>query len=296
MKTLSAYKALIFVAAASLCSTPMADEKTVQSYSSPESVLLTDRGIFVSNVGEKLEPQREDADGAISLIGEDGHVISRDYFDVTLNAPKGMAVIDDTLYVTDIDRVVGMSITTKKKIYEVSLQKKEVGFLNDLATDKNGLLYASATDTGDIFVIDPANDSDGSQISRLPIAKLPGPNGLAYDAVTHSLWIASFGENNQPNGEIGHLNLASLNYKPLQGAGYGMFDGIALVNDKTLLISDWVGYEKVGLLKKIDIQTGESSTLAGQMGGPADFSYSAKTRAVYMPKMMESDLLIIDVN
>lgn len=295
MKTLYAYQALIFVAAASLCSAAMADEKAVQSYSSPESVLLTDKGIFVSNVGKKLQPQSKDADGAISLIGEDGHVISRDYFDVTLNAPKGMAVIDDTLYVTDIDRVVGISLITKKKVYEVSLKDKSIGFLNDLAADKDGLLYASATDTGDIFVIDPEKDSDNAQVSRLAIAKLPGPNGLAYDAVTHSLWIASFGENNEPNGEIGHLNLASLNYKPLQGAGHGMFDGIALVNDDTLLFSDWVGYEKVGLLKKIDIQTGESSTLASQMGGPADFSYSAKTGEVYMPKMMESDLLIIDV-
>ena len=296
MKILYAYKAFIFAAAASLCSAPMADEQAVQSFSSPESVLLTDKGIFVSNVGKKLEPQSKDADGAISLIGEDGQVLSHDYFDVTLNAPKGMAVIDGTLYVTDIDRVVGISLTTKKKVYEVSLQDKAVGFLNDLAVDKDGLLYASATDTGDIFVIDPAKNSDDGQVSRLAIAKLPGPNGLAYDAVTHSLWIASFGENNEPNGEIGHLNLTSLNYKPFHGAGYGMFDGIALVNENTLLVSDWVGYENVGLLKKIDIPTGESSTLAGQMGGPADFSYSAKTSEVYMPKMMESDLLIIDVN
>lgn len=286
----------VLILTAACVSSAWATTSSHAGYASPESVLLTDQGIFVSNVGEKLAPQDKDADGAISLVSDAGDVIESHYFDATLNAPKGMAVIGDTLYVTDIDRVVGLSLETRKAVFEVSLQQKGVAFLNDLAADSAGMLYVSATDTGDIFLVNPNSADADTQVKRLDIAKLPGPNGLAYNAESHTLWVASFGENNSANGEIGALDLATLTYTPLEGVEPGMFDGIVILDDSTLLVSDWVSFERSGKLKEIDIQTGAARVLEDQIGGPADFSYSFNSKKVYMPKMMEGGLEVLEIN
>ncbi|MGJ0429712.1 Vgb family protein [Methylobacter sp.] len=269
--------------------------ETTNKFASPESVLFDQSHFYVSNVGEKLNPTAEDGDGYISLVDTKGNIIEQKYFDIPLNAPKGMAIDNNILYVADINRVVGLDVKTRQKILEVSLKDQNVSFLNDIAIDKNGILYVSATDTGEIYQINPRLTADEAPASRLPIKKIPGPNGLVYDAQTHSLWIASFGSGNAQKGELGKLDVASLHYEKVTDVS-GMLDGIAIKDNNTVLVSDWVAFDNSGRIIEIDLATGTQKVLANQIGGPADFVYISESKQLVIPRMIESRISFQSLN
>jgi DNA-binding beta-propeller fold protein YncE len=269
--------------------------ETTNKFASPESVLFDQSHFYVSNVGEKLNPTAEDGDGYISLVDTKGNIIEQKYFDIPLNAPKGMAIDNNILYVADINRVVGLDVKTRQKIFEVSLKDQNVSFLNDIAIDKNGILYVSATDTGEIYQINPRLTADEAPASRLPIKKIPGPNGLVYDAQTHSLWIASFGSGNAQKGELGKLDVASLHYEKVTDVS-GMLDGIAIKDNNTVLVSDWVAFDNSGRIIEIDLATGTQKVLANQIGGPADFVYISESKQLVIPRMIESRISFQSLN
>jgi DNA-binding beta-propeller fold protein YncE len=269
--------------------------ETTNKFASPESVLFDQSHFYVSNVGEKLNPTAEDGDGYISLVDTKGNIIEQKYFDIPLNAPKGMAIDNNILYVADINRVVGLDVKTRQKIFEVSLKDQNVSFLNDIAIDKNGILYVSATDTGEIYQINLRLTADEAPASRLPIKKIPGPNGLVYDAQTHSLWIASFGSGNAQKGELGKLDVASLHYEKVTDVS-GMLDGIAIKDNNTVLVSDWVAFDNSGRIIEIDLATGTQKVLANQIGGPADFVYISESKQLVIPRMIESRISFQSLN
>ena len=256
-------------------------------FQSPESVLSYQGNFFVSNVGAKLEPTKEDGDGFISLADVNGNIKEKKYFKVVLNAPKGMGIHAGVLYVTDINRIVGLDIVSHKKVFELSLKPRGVGFLNDIAISDKGILYASATDTGDIFQVDLTQRAGARRAKRLQIGKLPGPNGLAYDAKNYSLWVASFGAGEKKKGELGRIDLASLSYSKVKSVS-GMLDGLALIDSNTVMVSDWVEFKKSGRILEVDVNTGNQRVLYDHIGGPADFAYLSESKQIVIPKMMES--------
>ena len=260
-------------------------------FSSPESVLHHGNHLFVSNVGKKLEPTNQDGDGFISMLSSSGELITQKHFEVILNAPKGMAVHNNTLYVTDINRVVGLDLDSKKQVMELSLADLNVNFLNDIVATDDGILYVSATDTGDIYQINTRLTDTKRALSRLPIQTLPGPNGLAYDKESHALWVASFGSGEAKPGEFGKVSLNSYQYEKLASIE-GMLDGVALISANKALLSDWVAFDNSGRIIEVDLTTGEKRTLYDNLGGPADFSYLAAKNEIVIPRMIESKVTI----
>jgi hypothetical protein len=82
-----------------------------QGFNNPESVVYdaSNDVLFVSNVnGSGVE---KDGNGYISKILTDGTVIRKQWV-VGLNAPKGLAIYEDTLYVADIDTLVAVDIAS----------------------------------------------------------------------------------------------------------------------------------------------------------------------------------------
>lgn len=265
--------------------------ETKNGFSSPESILYDKSHFYVSNVGEKLEPTAKDGDGYISLVDMKGNIKEKKYFDAPLNAPKGMAIYDNILYVTDISSVIGFDIKTRNKVFQLSLKEKNVNFLNDIAVDDNGVLYVSATDTGDIYKINTRVPASEIRATRLPIKKIPGPNGLAYDGQTHTLWVASFGFGKSQKGELGKVDIASLSYEKVTNIS-GMFDGIAIVGPHTVLVSDWVDFDGSGKIIEVDINAGSQKILVDKIGGPADFAYLSKSKQLVIPRMIEGSISI----
>ena len=109
---------------------------TVAGFQTPESVKY-DSALdvyFVSNINGN--PSVKDGNGFISRVKPDGSVETLKFIEggrngVTLNAPKGLALIGDTLWVTDIDAVRAFNAKTGKPVASVDVPGAV--FLNDPA-------------------------------------------------------------------------------------------------------------------------------------------------------------------
>src|SRR5216117_3947552 len=124
---------------------------TVAGFSTPESVLHDSAQdiYFVSNVNGS--PTAKDNNGFISRVRPDGAVENLKFIEgghggATLNAPKGLALLGDTLWVADIDMVRSFDAKTGAPRDSVSLAGLGAVFLNDIAIAQTGALYI--TDTG----------------------------------------------------------------------------------------------------------------------------------------------------
>ena len=111
--------ALLFVAAllafsssALAASAPQLVKKweTAAELKTPESVLFDPAGkvLYVSNIDGK-EPWGKDGAGSIAKVGLDGKIIAVEWVK-GMNAPKGMGLVKDRLYVADIDRVMVIDV------------------------------------------------------------------------------------------------------------------------------------------------------------------------------------------
>lgn len=269
---------------------PLASEAgIIKVGGTPESILCHGDSLLVSSVGAKLDPTAKDGDGYISLVSRSGKVI-KDMFGgkIRLDAPKGMGVYKGVLYVADIDRLVGIDLTRKQQVWELFFVGKGVGFLNDVAISDVGMLYVSATDAGIIFIVDLT--AAQPSISSLPLPVLPGPNGLRFDAAQQRLIVASFGANTRP-GELGVVDLSNNSYAAIPDVK-GQFDGIALLDEQTVLVSDWVKFEAgAGELKRVDLGTGKVTVVRRSLSGPADFTLCGNGEYV-LPNMMDGSILI----
>ena len=107
-------------------------------FETPESVIhdaATDT-YYVSNISGS--PAEADGKGFISKLSPEGTIIKLKWID-GLDAPKGMTVVADTLWVTDIDKVRKFDTKTGKSLGIVEI--KGASFLNDLASG-GGLIFS----------------------------------------------------------------------------------------------------------------------------------------------------------
>src|SRR6266699_2366237 len=195
----------------------------VAGFSTPESVLLDSAQdiYFVSNINGS--PTAKDNNGFISRVRPDGAIENLKFIEggragVTLNAPKGLAVAGDTLWVADIDVVRAFNARTGAPIDSVKFDSASAGgggavFLNDVTVASTGAIYV--TDTGIRFddvgnVLHPGPDRvfrigpDRAVTVAVRGDTLGRPNGLALDAAGDRIALR-----NRPGGEADHRRAES---------------------------------------------------------------------------------------
>ena len=255
---------------------------TVDSLQTPESVLWDSSAdvYFVSNINGN--PVVKDNNGFISRVRPDGamdslHFVQGGRGGVTLNAPKGLALRGDTLWVTDIDAARAFSATTGAPI--VSVTVPGAVFLNDPAFGPDGSLYI--TDTG-LGVDAKGNMSHPGPDRIFKIAPdrkvsvaakgdtLKGPNGITWDAKNGRFIVVA---NNGPYvfswkpGDAGPAVIAT---------GPGGFDGVELA-DGRLYVSSW---------NDSTVSTYESGHQVKVLTGlpsPADIGIDRKRHRILVP-------------
>jgi len=139
-------------------------------FASPESVLPDPETglIFVSNVNG--EGGFRDGNGFISRITPDGDIETLEWA-TGLDAPKGMALVGDRLYVTDIAQIVCLDRRTGEVI--ARYPAPGAGFLNDAVAGPDGRIYVSDSRTARIYVLEDemvhvwADDENLSSINGL---------------------------------------------------------------------------------------------------------------------------------
>src|SRR6056297_3139731 len=114
----------------------------------PESVCYDSARdvLYVSNIQGK--PTEKDKDGFISKVSTDGKVLNLEWA-IGLDAPKGMGIKGDKLYVTNVDEIVEIDIND----YEITGTFPCEGskFMNDIAINEQGTVFASDMATGIIY-------------------------------------------------------------------------------------------------------------------------------------------------
>ncbi len=267
----------------------MAQDSSALSH--PESVISEGKFLYVTNLGKALDPTSKDGDGYISKLSLDGKVIERTFNTTKLNAPKGTAIIRGMLYVADIDRVIGYELATGKKFTEINLSPGTGStFINDLATKDDFTLFASCTDVGKIAEV---NIRTGDV--RVVVANVKGANGIAYDKANQRLYTCSFDFQNMKGGELGVITWKNQQpgYKKITDV-HGAFDGLALLDDHTLVVSDWGAIDHAaGFVEKVDLKTNQATKLDWPLiGGPADFYLNANEKKIYIPAMVENKVIM----
>lgn len=192
----------------------------------PESVLYDPKGniLYVANIVGKGDSL--DGDGFISKVSVDGKIENLKWT-TGLNAPKGMGIHKNRLYVTDVYRLVAINLSNGQAEQTWDATDKKA-FLNDVTVDKEGTVYVSDNRNNKIYRLKDDKWEvwiDGGEINN--------PNGLLAVG-TKTLMVGST--------KIGALQSLDVATKKLTKLADGMAntDGIVAVK-KDFIVSDWNG-------------------------------------------------------
>lgn len=274
--------------------TPSEDEeivlKTISMDGHPESITQAGDRYFVSVVGKELKPTEKDGDGFIVELDKNGAITSPSAFpSVSLNAPKGMALKDDVLYIADIDRIVPINIKTKKQGKVIDLSAENISFLNDLVLAQDGTLYASATDTGKIYKV---NTDKGTYAPLETTIPTPGPNGLYLSPDQSTLYVVCYAadEQGKGTGKLWSIHLPDGATTEISGL-VGQFDGVSLQGED-LFFTDWEKNGLPGALRSINLKSGKICELSRiPINGPADFLIEADQKTIWIPAMIDKKII-----
>jgi sugar lactone lactonase YvrE len=254
-------------------------------FMAPECVLYdAERDLYlVSNVqGSALDA---DDQAFISRLKPDGSLDALKWIDsaqpdVALDAPKGMALSGQVLYVADITHVRKFDRKSGAPLGSIRIQGAT--FLNDVAVDGAGNVLASdsgistgfaASGTDAVYRID-RND----QVT--PIVRgteLGGPNGLL--AAAGELWVVTF-----VSGELYKLGSDGQRSDVLK-LPKGTLDGIVASQNGTL-VSSWEGSAVYRM------ESGGPVEVVSGVNSPADIGFDTKRNRVLIPLFNDDAVMI----
>jgi len=199
----------------------------VDNLSTPESVVYDSLNdlLYVSNING--DPADKDRNGYISKINLKGEIVEKKWI-ATLDAPKGMAISENYLYVADINQLVMIDINLGKIVARFNIKDSE--FLNDVTSDKNGNIYItdSSSSPGIIYKF------LGGKITKWLVNKnLKRPNGIAF--YNDEIFVGSFA-----NGMLYKIN-PKTNETNEMGKFINAIDGLTFANGDKFFLSNWFG-------------------------------------------------------
>ena len=253
-------------------------------FDTPESVRYdAELDVFyVSNINGN--PSQKDNNGYIARVRADSTGVSTRLVEggkngATLNAPKGMALRGDTLFVADIDALRMFNRRTGAPLGSVELRAQRATFLNDVATASDGIYV---TDTGIAFDAQGGMTHPGvNRIFKIAgrtvseAAKgdsLGNPNGIAWDQANSRFVLAPFGMPDLQSWKPGDAAPAKL------VSGPGGYDGIEVLANGNILVSSWTD-------STVHVVHGGSHMmpLVRNVSSPADIGVDTKRNVLAVP-------------
>jgi sugar lactone lactonase YvrE len=205
---------------------------------------------------------------------------------VTLNAPKGLAIHGDTLWVTDIDVLRGFDKHSGAPLATIDFAPLGAVQLNDVAIGPDGTIHV--TDTGiimspkgvihtgpdRIFVVGPNAQisvaAEGFQLRR--------PNGITWDPEGKRWIVVSF---DQFAGQIMENPQGQVTPKLIRTReGGGQLDGVEVLRDGAILFTSWAD-SSIHLLAN-----GRDKPIIREVAVPADIGVDTKRNYVLIPLSM----------
>jgi hypothetical protein len=249
---------------------------TVTGMSHPESVYLNAQKnvLYVSNIVGA--PTDKDGNGYIAMLSVDGQVLKQNWI-TGLNGPKGMVMKGNTLWVSDIDRLVEINTRTGTitKFYDAP----GAVFLNDTAVDEDGNVYVSDIATRKIWRLKNGRMSVWVDTPQ-------HPNGLMVRG--EKLIVAGWGFNMDADGNtnpLGNLFTVDLESKAIRNLGdgrpVGNLDGLEPDGRGNFLVTDF----NAGKLFRI-FRDGSFVELADLEATSADLEVTDKGKTAIIPFLL----------
>ena len=245
----------------------------------PESI-LHDRSIdiyLVSNINGN--PAAVDDNGFISMVAPDGRVLALKWIDgeatdITLNAPKGMAIASGTLYVADITAVRMFDLRTGRPKGAIDLPGAQ--FLNDVAAGPDGSIYVTDTRADAVFRIDGA----GRVTTLVRGGGLNRPNGVTVRPDGRLIVVSAAEE-----GEV-YLVDQQGQRQTTARLPRGGLDGVVLLQGGALLVSSW----GASAVYRVD-PSGRADVVVDNVPSPADIDYDVARGRVLIPILTRHSLV-----
>lgn len=202
---------------------------------------------------------------------------------VRLDAPKGMAIQGDTLWVTDIDVLRGFDRHSGKPVGVIDLKPYHAVLLNDVGAGPDGNIYIS--DTGilmtDKGVVRVGGDkifqvAPGRKVSVVASGDTLGrPNGVAWDAKTKQWLVVTFSPFDSQLFAL-HPNAA----RTTIARGTGEWDGLEMLADGRALVTSWRD-------SSVHLIAGKSDRrVIRGVSTPADLGVDTRRGVVGIPQIM----------
>jgi DNA-binding beta-propeller fold protein YncE len=231
----------------------------------PESVLYDKDGLYVSLIDG--QPWGADGKGEIARLGKDGKILNAAWA-TGLNAPKGMGLWGNKLFVADISDVAVINTATGK--IESKMPVEGATGLNDITIDSKGTVYVSDSQLGKVHEI-----KNGK--ATLYLSDLKGVNGLK--AVGNDLYILTAKGVLKSGPDRKPVLVA-----PMEIGG----DGIEPVGNGDYLVSCWVGL--IYYLNK-DGKMQQLLDTRDQKKNTADIGYNPAEHIVYVPTFFKKSVV-----
>lgn len=253
-------------------------------FEGPESIVFDKKQklFYVSNVNG--HPLEADGNGYISTLSADGKLIEQKWL-TGLNAPKGLALVDNLLYVADINELI--VIDTKTASIKARYADKNAKFLNDVVADNAGTVYVSDMFTDKIHQL-----KAGKFTVWLHSPELEKPNGLFIN--DNQLIVGSWGvmTDGFATETPGHLKTVDLTSKKIQSLGdktpAGNLDGVEPDGQGNYFVTDWLN----GKLLFIE-PSGITKTLLVLGQGSAD--HTIVNDLIVIPMMLDGKVISFKV-
>jgi hypothetical protein len=227
----------------------------------PESVIYDAvNDVFYATCMGPNPSAKFDGDGYIAKIGSDGKIIDNHWIK-NLDDPKGLALIGDMLYATDINKLVSVNVKTGETTIEIV---EGAQYLNDAASTPEGDVILTDSDLNTVFVI-----SKGKTSIAVADTILGRLNGVFHES-DRKLLIGF------KSGKLFSLKDGSLN---LLAEGLNTGDGIEAIGDG-YFVSCWDGH-----LYYLDSKMNKTlinDTSADKIGA-ADIDYIADKKLLVVP-------------
>lgn len=247
----------------------------VEGLSGPEAVRWDpDQDVwFVANFGPSQGEDDRDGDGFVSRVAADGEVVDLRFMEGSalagLHMPRGMALEGDTLWVADVDGVHGFDRGSGTHLAFVDFTALEPGFINDLAVDADGALYATDTGRSRIYRV-----VDGAVSVAVEDDRTGPPNGITAEDGSGRFLLAPWG---------GGTTLRA--WDPATGAFDdvaelvgGNFDGIELLDGRVIIAS-----QADSTIHAVDVGEGTVTPLVRVAGRPADIAVDPSRGRIAVP-------------
>lgn len=242
--------------------------ETTKDLATPESVLpdLKRKILYVSLIDGA--PWEADGKGGIAKVGLDGKVVDS-YWVKGLDAPKGLGLFENKLYVADMNKVAIVNVETGKveQRIEVAGAKK----LNDITVDDRGVVYVSDSEEGKVYKVQ--NGKAGLHLSGF--AALNGVKAVGDDLVVaagSSLYRVD------PKREL-----------KLLGRGFALGgDGVEPIKAGGYIVSCWGG-----LIYYVDVDRKVQLLLDSREEkiNTADIGYNAESNMIYVPTFFKNSVV-----